>query len=145
MWKGSFRDTDSHFPAREGFKRKDMCGAMGWSSVMPHKLGKLIFPVRVLSCCRSDMLIQSRHESFCFTICFGPQRSSLTVMKPKVTSLNVWNSFPLKGGPLSVSTTSGVPWLEQCMSRCGITFLAEEDADDSSGEVNYSNEKITKP
>ena len=84
MWKGSFRETDSHFPAYEGFKRRDMGRAMGCSSVMPQKLGKLILPVRVLSCCRSDMLIECRHESFCLTIWFWPQRSYLTVMKPKV-------------------------------------------------------------
>ena len=39
--------------------------------------------------------------------------------------LNVWNSFPLTGGPLSVFTTSGIPWREKIMSRCGITVLAE--------------------
>ena len=86
MWKGSFRETDSHFPACEGFKRRDMGRAMRCSSVMPQKLGKLILPVRVLSCCRSDMLIECRHESFCLTIWFWPQRSYLTVMKPKVFS-----------------------------------------------------------
>ena len=80
-------ETDSHFPACEPAlqkERHDMGRAMGCSSVMPQKLGKLILPVTVLSCCRSDMLIQCRHESFCFTICFWPQRSYLTVVKPEV-------------------------------------------------------------
>ena len=44
--EGFFRETDSHFPACEGFKRRDMGRAMGCSSVMPQKLGKLILPVK---------------------------------------------------------------------------------------------------
>ena len=54
--------------------------------------------------------------------------------------LNVWNSFPLKGGPLSVFTTSGIPWREKIMSRCGITVLAEVDEMTStSGNLLYSS------
>ena len=54
--------------------------------------------------------------------------------------LNVWNSFPLKGRPLLVFTTSGIPWQEKIMSRCGITVLAEVDEMTStSGNLLYSS------
>ena len=39
----------------------------------------------------------------------------------------VLNSLPLKGGPLSVVTFSGIPCLAKIMSSFGFTFGAEVD------------------